>query len=95
MHVICLGEDHFVHVFIVVANAEVQVEECLIWVVLELRRQSLHLFMGERDLLAGVFLLKQGSEGPHPAVRIVLLPHFLKAGTHFALLLRVEQGALL
>ena len=51
--------------------------------------------MRERDLLAGVFLLKQGSEGPHPAVRIVLLPHFLKAGTHFALLLRVEQGALL
>ena len=80
---------------IVVANTEVQVEKCLIWVVLELRRQSLHLFMGERDLLASVFLLKQRSEGSHPAIRIVLLPHFLKAGAYFALFLRVEQGALL
>ena len=95
MHVICLGEDHFVHVFIVVANTEVQVEKRLIGVILELRRQSLHLFMGERDLLAGVLLLKQRSKGSHPAVSIVLLPHFLEASTYFALLLGVEQGALL
>ena len=42
-HVVGPLQDHFEHVFVVVAHAVVQVEKCLVGIVLKLAWQRLHL----------------------------------------------------
>jgi hypothetical protein len=56
-HIICHRKDNLEHMFIVVADTPVEVEQCLVWIFFQIGGQRLHLFMAQGDLGARVFLL--------------------------------------
>ena len=77
---------------IVVPHAEVQVEECLVRVVLQLRWQCLHLLVRQADLRARLLLLQEVAEGANPLVGLIFLAQLANAFPHPRLLLRVEES---